>query len=142
MIEALKIREQKFFAFIFMAHLTHNNCNYAGYADLPVYTLLSQLFDNHLMEDTILFLFSDHGIRFGKMRETASGTIEERLPFLYIYLPRNFKTSEIHENLVTNSHRLTTPFDIYATLLHVIKGMALIERVDKELLLKINLNDR
>ena len=119
----MKIREQKYFAFIFMAHLTHNNANYAGYADLPVYKLLSKLFDNNLMEDTILFLFSDHGIRFGRMRETASGTIEERLPFLYMYLPRYFKTSEIHQNIITNSHRLTTPFDIYATLLHIVKGI-------------------
>lgn len=105
-----------------MAHLTHNNVNYAGYADLPVYSLLSKLFANDLMNDTILFLFSDHGIRFGKWRITASGTIEERLPFLYIYLPKAFRTETIHKNLVTNAHRLTTPFDVYATLRHIANG--------------------
>ena len=106
-----------------MAHLTHNTANNAGYADLPLHRLLTKLFDNNLMDDTILFLFSDHGIRFGDLRNTFSGTIEERLPFVYLYLPKNYKTSEIHKNLVINSHRLTTPFDIHATLLHIAKGL-------------------
>ncbi|CAG2176709.1 unnamed protein product, partial [Oppiella nova] len=120
----MRTRQQKYFAFVFMAHLTHNNANYAGYADLPVYTLLSQLFDNNLLNDTILFLYSDHGIRFGKMRSTASGTLEERLPFVYIYLPQSYKSDSIDKYLRINSRRLTTPFDIYATLRHIAKGKA------------------
>ena len=116
------MRQQKYFLFEFMAHLTHNNVNYAGYADLPVYSLLTKLFDNKLMDNTVLFLFSDHGIRFGRWRMTASGTIEERLPFFYIYLPESFRTKTFHNNLVTNAYRLTTPFDIYATLLHIARG--------------------
>ena len=108
-----------------MAHLTHNEPNNASYADLPVHSLLEKLFDNNLMDDTILFLFSDHGIRYGDIRTTASGTYEERLPFLYIHLPKNYKTPEIHNNLVINSHRLTTPYDIYATLIHIVQGKLL-----------------
>ena len=115
-----------------MAHLTHNTANNAGYADLPLHNLLTKLFDNNLMDDTILFLFSDHGIRFGRMRNTDSGYIEERLPFVYLYLPKNYKTLEIHKNLVINSHRLTTPFDIYATLLHIARGkQVLLDNTDK-----------
>jgi membrane-anchored protein YejM (alkaline phosphatase superfamily) len=118
----MKNRGQKYFAFVFMARLTHDDANFAGYADLPVYTLLSKLFVNNLMKETVLILFSDHGIRFGEMRETASGRVEEKLPFLYIYLPKSLNTSKIKNNIAINSHRLTTPFDIYATLLHIIKG--------------------
>ncbi|XP_054160221.1 uncharacterized protein LOC128958398 [Oppia nitens] len=122
LINALTQRQQNYFAFIFMAHLTHNNANYAGYADLPLYALLHKLFDQNLMENTILFLFSDHGIRFGKIRSTASGMLEERLPFLYVYIPEHYKTTSIDHNLVVNSHRLTSPFDIYATLMHITRG--------------------
>lgn len=57
-------------------------------------------------------------MRFGKMRESYIGKMEERLPFLFFVFPQWFlaKYPEYAENLQTNTQRLTTPFDIYETL--------------------------
>jgi hypothetical protein len=60
---------------------------------------------------------SDHGARFQHLRETVQGKMEERNPFFAVSLPPSFKTnySGAYENLLTNSKRLTTPYDIHAT---------------------------
>jgi hypothetical protein len=36
------------------------------------------------LNKTVLFFLSDHGIRFGAVRETSVGKLEERLPFIII----------------------------------------------------------
>lgn len=137
----MKQRNQHYFAFVFMARLTHNDANNAGFADLPVYTLLSKLFHNNLLDNTIMVLFSDHGIRFGKMRETISGRIEERLPFVYIHLPNSSLNEFRHKNLIINAHRLTTPFDLHATLKHIIAGKLNLITINIKLnLINIKLN--
>lgn len=117
-VSAMNIRKQKYFAFTFMARLTHDYLNHAGYADPIVANLLNRLFANNLLSNTVLIFFSDHGLRYGKIRETLSGKLEERLPFMHIYLPPNMR----NDYIALNQHRLTSPFDIHATLMHIIKG--------------------
>ncbi|VDI28237.1 Hypothetical predicted protein [Mytilus galloprovincialis] len=64
---------------------------------------------------------SDHGMRFGKIRETFVGKLEERLPLMLIVFPPWFlKSIQILRNLRINARRLTTPFDIFATLEHIL----------------------
>jgi hypothetical protein len=57
-------------------------------------------------------------MRFGAIRETYIGQLEERLPFLLLALPPSFqnKYPEYVNALKRNAHRLTTPFDIHTTL--------------------------
>ncbi|CAG2162860.1 unnamed protein product [Oppiella nova] len=117
-IKAMHIRKQKYFAFTFMARITHDDLNNAGLVDPMTEQLLSQLFDENLLENTVLVFFSDHGIRFGRMRETLSGKLEERMPFMHLYIPKGLRNT----NVSINENRLTTPFDIHATLRHIIKG--------------------
>lgn len=56
--------------------------------------------------------------RFAEIRNTEQGKLEERLPWFSLTLPPWM--SQTHPravaNLRLNSHRLTTPFDIHATL--------------------------
>ncbi|CAC5409844.1 unnamed protein product [Mytilus coruscus] len=61
-------------------------------------------------------------MRFGKLRETYIGKLEERLPFLFIVLPEWFrkKYPVISQSLQINERRLITPFDIYETLQNVL----------------------
>ena len=51
-----------------------------------------------------------------------NGFYEERSPFLAIRLPLPFQRNypEITRNLKLNANRLTTPYDLYATLRHII----------------------
>ncbi|VDI25524.1 Hypothetical predicted protein [Mytilus galloprovincialis] len=64
----------------------------------------------------------DHGMRFGRFRETYVVKLEERLPFMLIVFPSWFITKypEVYRNLRINARRLTTPFDIFATLEHIL----------------------
>lgn len=60
---------------------------------------------------------SDHGIRWGDIRGTYQGQLEERLPFIVMALPKQFgqQYPEALRNLKTNVRRLTTPFDLHET---------------------------
>lgn len=78
------------------------------------------------------------------MRKTIQGKLEERLPFLSITLPKWFpsKYPDLYANLVYNSRVLTSPFDVYATLRHILSypsypnsiviGQSLFHRIDKQ----------
>ena len=74
--------------------------------------------DQGYLNDTVLLLLSDHGIRYGSFRETNQGMIEERQPLLYFILPKWFKQTyrKAYKNLLINRRRLTTTFDLYETM--------------------------
>lgn len=52
-----------------------------------------------------------------------TGWLEERLPFIFIWLPEWFKTRypDIVQNLKINRNRLTNPYDLHMTLKHVLE---------------------
>ncbi|GBL82572.1 hypothetical protein AVEN_263662-1 [Araneus ventricosus] len=119
-------QNRPFFAFLFLARLTHDVFNFAGYADEPTYQLLKYLDESKILNNTMLVFFSDHGIRYGKIRETRIGQYEERMPFMHIILPKWFlkEHQTIQKNLITNTKRLTTPFDIHSTICHLASLMS------------------
>lgn len=89
----------------------------------PVIQLLKSKFkniypnNNGLNYSTIIqysYLFD----RFADVRNTLQGKLEERLPFFSFAFPEWFKQKHKvkYENLQENMERLTTPFDIHATL--------------------------
>ena len=103
--------------------MTHDSVEAAHYMDVPYHRLLSKFFEEDLMNDTLLIFFSDHGFRYGPLRQTHTGEVENRLPFIFIHLPEKFD-SKYAENLRKNQYRLTTPFDIHASLTHLILGIS------------------
>lgn len=111
-----------FFAFAMVSTLTHDYLNNAGLADEPTVRLLEDLWSAGVLNDSALVLFSDHGLRFGAIRETYIGQFEERLPFMFIHFPTWFldQNPEIAESLSTNQDRLVTLFDIHATMVHLL----------------------
>ncbi|XP_054709012.1 uncharacterized protein LOC129218714 [Uloborus diversus] len=110
------------FTFTFMARLTHDILKYAAYADKPSYELINDLKVSGMLNRSLLIFFSDHGIRFGDIRQTYIGKIEERMPFMFLVFPEWFlkKYPSYAKNLEINRNRLTTPYDIHATLLHLL----------------------
>ncbi|KAG8188755.1 hypothetical protein JTE90_012226 [Oedothorax gibbosus] len=114
-------QSRPFYAFAFVARLTHDVFNFAGYADEPTYQLLKHLHESNILNNTMLVFYSDHGIRFGDIRKTRIGQYEERMPFMHLILPKWFldEHKDISQNLHTNSYRLTTPFDVHATVRHL-----------------------
>ncbi|XP_015921821.1 uncharacterized protein [Parasteatoda tepidariorum] len=116
------MKNRPYFSFTFVARLTHDSLNNAGYADEPTFHLLRDLHDIGALNKSLLILFSDHGIRFGPIRQTYIGKFEERMPFIYLFFPQWFlsKYPDRAKNLRENQDRLTTPFDVHATLVHLL----------------------
>lgn len=110
------------FAFMFGCELTHSNNNPAEYMDEDFVELLTFLKSNGHLDNTVLYVFSDHGARYTKLRKTVQGKLEERLPMMSITFPKWFRKKHptLYKNLVGNADRLTTPFDIHETLLDIL----------------------
>jgi arylsulfatase A-like enzyme len=102
--------------------MTHDWILGAHFMDVPYYRFFSRLFTEGLAQNTVILFFSDHGIRFGAIRESYYGSQEDRRPFIFVRLPENTQ-QKYAENLRANQYRLTTPFDIHASLIHLMKGV-------------------
>jgi len=104
------------FVFSFHAELSHDSINLIGVADDDIVTWLKSF--RASLSNTILIMMSDHGNRFAEIRNTLQGKLEERLPFFSFTFPDRFKQEYPlqYKNFRINTERLTTPFDIHATL--------------------------
>lgn len=121
--------------------------------DGPLTNFLDELYKNGDLNDTILFLFSDHGNHMAihlTMVPTDDLEIEKIMPFLFILLPRKKENStnkyfidEFYNNLHKNQQSFATCYDIHDTILHIIfndydkdmgvfsqNGTSLFKRVD------------
>ena len=131
------------FSFVSLAALSHDNINSIGYADKDFKTFLQQMKEESFLDSTFLVVFGDHGSRFSALRQTVQGKLEERLPFLSITTPKWFSDQypKLYNNLIHNADVLTTPFDLYATLRHILTypkypsgiqtGQSLFNRIDE-----------
>lgn len=91
--------------------------------DLRMKYYLERLEKEDILNNTVVVFFSDHGMRFGEIRKYFTGWLEERMPYLFIWLPEKFKQDhpEYALNLKVNENRLTSPFDLHITIKHVLK---------------------
>ena len=138
-------RDKPKFSLTMHADISHEDQNAIGYVDDDFKGILQTLERENFLSNTLLIIFGDHGARFSDFRKTIQGKLEERLPFMSITLPKWFieKYPDLHGNLVHNSKVLTTPFDVYATLRHILSypsypaseittGESLFNKIDKE----------
>ncbi|XP_059142073.1 uncharacterized protein LOC131929743 [Physella acuta] len=103
--------------FSFQSELSHQDNNNLSKMDDDFYEHIKRLHEEGFLDNAILIMMADHGARFSKVRATAQGKQEERLPYFGIRFPEWFKKKypEIIQNVLKNSKRLTTPFDIHET---------------------------
>ncbi|KAH0810329.1 hypothetical protein GEV33_012462 [Tenebrio molitor] len=108
------------FGLFWMNTFSHDNLNLPSSMDAKVEQFLRGIYDH--LNNTIFVFFSDHGFRFGEIRYTHTGWLEERLPYIYIHLPKRFKERHPAEfnNFLTNTKRLSNPFDVHMTLQDVL----------------------
>lgn len=121
-ITMAKLVKEPFFSLMWGASMSHDFLNLPRFSDDDHRQFLQSLHEKGVLDNCVLVFMSDHGIRWGGIRTTYQGYIEERLPFLYFVFPERFKKKypTALGNLHTNSHRLTTPFDLHETLLDLI----------------------
>ncbi|KAK5644324.1 hypothetical protein RI129_005624 [Pyrocoelia pectoralis] len=118
----LTFRKYSNFGFFWMNSFSHNEINSVSRMDLKVAEFLRSLNRSGIFDNSIVIFFSDHGIRFGTVTYTHAGWLEERLPFFYMTVPKWFqkKFPRKYSNLVLNSNRLITPYDLYMTLQEIL----------------------
>lgn len=117
-----KFSSTPYFNLFWTNSFSHNELNMPRVMDNRVKRFLEDIQDH--LNSTIVVFFSDHGMRFGKIRETFVGWLEERMPFIYFWIPPSFKSAypEKYANLVANRNRLTSPYDLHATLQEIVHG--------------------
>ncbi|EDW16569.1 uncharacterized protein Dmoj_GI10601 [Drosophila mojavensis] len=116
-------KNQSTFGMFWTNTFSHNNFALPSSMDAKIIEYMRSLQGSGAFEESIILFFSDHGMRFGKLRGLESGFLEERMPIMYIWLPHwlRQKYPEFVHNLQLNRNRLTSPYDIYATLKHILE---------------------
>ncbi|KXJ82091.1 hypothetical protein RP20_CCG015692 [Aedes albopictus] len=122
-------KDEPSFGLFWTNTFSHNDISDPSSMDLRIKYYLEQLDDRGILNNSMVVFFSDHGLRFGAVRSLLTGWLEERLPFMFLWLPEWFKEQhpEAVQALKINRNRLTNPYDLHATLKHVLE---LSERVD------------
>ncbi|VDO12451.1 unnamed protein product [Rodentolepis nana] len=115
------------FSLTFLSEMIHEEPSAARYVDEDVANLLEEIDKEDergwgALANTVVVLFSDHGSRIGKARLSLQGKLEERLPMLGILFPRKLAQEwpEAVSTLQSNTDRLCSPFDLHATLKHIL----------------------
>ncbi|KAH7938218.1 hypothetical protein HPB49_021752 [Dermacentor silvarum] len=110
---------QLLFAYVWLTEFTHGDFNGAGRLDRQLESLLRNLSSSGVLRRTALLVISDHGLRFGDPRRTEIGRMEDLTPSFFLALPEHFlrqhPNAAVH--LQVNQRRLTTAYDVHATLL-------------------------
>ncbi|ROT73171.1 hypothetical protein C7M84_008399 [Penaeus vannamei] len=88
---ARTFRSRPSFSLFWSASVSHDNLNMLRHADQPHLEYLKKLQEMGALNRTALFFLSDHGMRWGTIRSTYVGMLEERLPYVLVYLPPWFR---------------------------------------------------
>ena len=110
------------FVFMFNSEYTHDSPNMVRLFDDDFSSFLRTMTQRNWLNNTLLILMSDHGPRFPELLPSPQRMLEQRLPYLGIRFPKWFeqKYPNASKNLRKNRIRLTTPFDVYATLMETL----------------------
>jgi hypothetical protein len=98
--------------------------------DEPLTNFFEDLYKNGDLNDTIIFLFSDHGNHMSphlSLMPTDDLGIEKIMPFFFLLVPKKYNNytnkyflDEFYDNLYKNQQSLSTCFDIHDTIMHII----------------------
>uniref|UniRef100_A0AAF5I4H0 EF-hand domain-containing protein n=1 Tax=Strongyloides stercoralis TaxID=6248 RepID=A0AAF5I4H0_STRER len=123
-IEAYNNENIPRFSFLHHSSLSTNFLTKGGNIDDDLYEYLVNNYNRGNFKNDFIVFISDIGYITSDFRNTQQGRLEERLPFLGIRLPENFKNikykNRLLRNLDFNRNVLITPFDIYATLFDIL----------------------
>ena len=108
-----------YFFLNFLTEYTHDYFILPPYIDQEFKEMVENFDKLGYLDNTLLFIFSDHGSRLTPYAyKTETGTAEKNLPFVSIRLPKILWNSQYQTNLLENKNKLVTAFDIFQTLRH------------------------
>nr|CAI5831946.1 unnamed protein product [Callosobruchus analis] len=111
-------KNQPKFGIFWMNTFSHNYISSPSRMDGVFERFFTDLKKDGVLEDNMVVLLADHGMRFGPIRSTIQGWYEERLPVNFISVPSWFRQQypKRYENLKSNSRKATSTYDFYMTL--------------------------
>lgn len=120
---ATHFKDDPSFGLFWVNSFSHEDISDPSAMDHKVVDYVHVLAERGILNNSMVVLFSDHGMRFGETRYLLSGWYEERLPFFFIWLPDWFRNQhpEFVRALKINRNRLTTPYDFHMTLKHILQ---------------------
>ena len=100
------------------------------YLDKYLYNFLNELYEKKFLNDTAIFIFSNHGNNYFNIYyylfKNDDSLIERTYGTLFIILPSNIEKNiykdYYYKNAYINQQTLISPFDIHDTLIHIIFG--------------------
>lgn len=110
-----------YFGLFWANSFSHDDPNLAFIMDTKILKYLEQLEVEGFNEEAVIIFLSDHGLRFGGARQTPAGAFEESLPMLNIWIPSKLRNEDVLKNLRENQNRLINPYDLYQTMLDILK---------------------
>ncbi|GFO32785.1 hypothetical protein PoB_005929000 [Plakobranchus ocellatus] len=102
----------------FAAWITHDDSDLAYQGNEAYHKFLQDLVATDSLNNTVIFWFSDHGPRFGPIRETYHGRIETSTPYIFFVFPPWFKRKypQLISTHKINQNSLSSHFDVYETI--------------------------
>ncbi|XP_047527624.1 uncharacterized protein LOC125064562 [Vanessa atalanta] len=128
-------KDDKFFGMFWFNSYSHNLENKPQLIDDGIINFFNNLNSSGVMNNTFILFLSDHGMRYGKMREQVESYYAERLPMLFMWVPEDFRKihSQEYTNLEINQNRLITPYDLRLTLWDImVKSKITTHKIDSE----------
>ena len=110
--------------FVHLAQYSHNDVNMAKIYDHDLQSMIQTLVEHGALKRTYLIICGDHGFQRGEdpFLMTDQGKTENNLPAFYLLPPENLikEKSEMHANLVKNSQKLTSFWDVNQMLRQIL----------------------
>ena len=95
-----------------------------GHFDEILYNFFNKFYKNGYLNDTVIILFSDHGMHLTGplyLFDSQDFFIEKALPLLFLIIPNDNKLykNNLYEKMKSNQQTFITAFDIYNTLIYL-----------------------
>lgn len=124
------LRNHPYFHFMWNTRVSQHR----GYPFLVDKSTVETLLDfnaSEIRNKSVIILLSDHGWRVDKIMLSSQARVENRMPFAFLILPKWFKTEYplAYQNIKENQYRLTTPYDIHATLRAILNPADMTDQV-------------
>ncbi|CAK9294244.1 unnamed protein product [Gordionus sp. m RMFG-2023] len=122
LIKEMERSNQPYFNLNFLTRYTHPQLRGIDDVDNLLFDYFKDL-GSHRLKNTFIFLFGDHGLRFGSFRKTLNGLYECWKPFLLAISPDNFfaKYNQDETIFEANTRSLLAPFDFHKTMLDLLE---------------------
>uniref|UniRef100_A0A1A9W131 Sulfatase N-terminal domain-containing protein n=1 Tax=Glossina brevipalpis TaxID=37001 RepID=A0A1A9W131_9MUSC len=120
---AKRFRNRPYFGLFRTKSFSHGDYSLPATMDLKLLNYFKEMEIVGIFDHAIVFFFSDCGLLPSPLDKLPEGLLEERLPTFFISIPKWFRGNywNLVRKLEANCQRLTSPYDIYMTMQHLLQ---------------------